>query len=485
LSLLAVEKIMLSPFSQASCGFGNSRIGPVPAKSDLYRHVKISIRAYPLTSGPSRRLGGPSPARIVFILFACFFLLRCYGPSGTDSSGNKGDEGWVGVWGGPLSEADTWQAEPVEEMSVRAIVNPTLGGEIVRIRFSNTFIDTPVTLGAARIGLSEMTEAENGDLADFNPRVRPGTTAPLTFKGLPTVTIRAHGETVSDPVRFSFSFGDNLAISFHVSEAEARPNMTRGCLAVFSTPPGSGERTDDESGLSFTEVVSSLHGNIVGCGFLNAVDVFDPNAVGTVVAIGDSLTEGMGSPENGPFDRWPWFLARRIDADGIRMGILNMGVSGNTVTGFTKVTGGIASFQLTGPERFHRDVVDQTMVRTVIICLGGNDLRFAETDPEGVISGLQDMVDQGHAAGIRVLLATIPPSTSDVNNPDGDDKRRIVNEWIRNQEGIEGWILFDEALRDPTDPDRIQTRYDPDGDNVHPDDTGRQALAAAVSLDML
>ena len=51
---------------------------------------------------------------------------------------------------------------------------------------------------------------------------------------------------------------------------------------------------------------------------------------GTIVAVGDSLTAGLGVPEE---QAYPAQLARKLTADGFRFDVINAGVSGETSSG--------------------------------------------------------------------------------------------------------------------------------------------------------
>jgi lysophospholipase L1-like esterase len=434
----------------------------------------------------------------VFILLIAFISLSCdqgskrYGEDASisivDASDASRDErNWIGVWGGSRNPIDSLFAPEIADQSIRVIVNPTLGGETIRIRLSNTFGRYPLKIGSVRVGMSKVTEGENGDLGDFTPELYSDSNTQLTFAGLSQIEIPPYSDALSDPIRFPFDFGDNLAISVAIRGPADLPTFTRCCLGAWSTPQGGGDQTADQRGDAFTTDITWQLGGGRGCPFLNAIDVLDRDAMGTVVAIGNSITEGAGSPEDGPFDRWPWLLARRINDAGMRIGILNMGVAGNTVT-LPPKTGNETNLVFlleTGPERFDRDVLQQTNLRSVIIALGSNDLRLVEPNIEAIKAGIQQMVDRSHEAEAKVLLATIPPSTMLDLNVSHNDDRRAINDWIRNHQGIEGWLPFDETLRDPEDVDSLQKQYDLDGDNIHPEDAGRRALADSIRLDLL
>jgi acyl-CoA thioesterase-1 len=55
-----------------------------------------------------------------------------------------------------------------------------------------------------------------------------------------------------------------------------------------------------------------------------------PAYAGTIVAVGDSLTAGLGVPED---QAYPAQLARRLQADGHNYRVVNAGVSGETSSG--------------------------------------------------------------------------------------------------------------------------------------------------------
>ncbi|MBN1653914.1 MAG: hypothetical protein JXA30_09075 [Deltaproteobacteria bacterium] len=388
---------------------------------------------------------------------------------------------WVGVWGGPRTRIDSYFAAHAYEQSLRLIISPTLGGETVRLGFSNMYGSRSVTIGSVKIALSNFIVGDNGSWREVTATVQSETNTPVRFAGRATVTIPVSEDVVSDPIRFEFAFGDNLAVSFYVVGENNAPTITRRCFGSFSTPANSGNRTDDDTGDSFTE--ANIFG--FGCPYLNRLDVFRPNTPGTVVVLGDSIVEGAFRADEGPFDSWPWLMAERLNAAGILMGVINMGLSGNMITTLSETSTNMAVLLEAAPIRFDRDVISQTNVRTVIISMGINDLRVSEMNPEAIIDGLQQMVDKAHRVGLRVLIATIPPGALDGCSPGGDDKRRRVNDWIRNHTSIEGWLPFDETLRDPDDIDSIMEEYDTDGDNIHPDIVGKRAMANAVPLELL
>ena len=104
-----------------------------------------------------------------------------------------------------------------------------------------------------------------------------------------------------------------------------------------------------------------------------------------IVALGDSLTAGLGLPQNAAF---PTVLERALKARGHKVEIVNAGVSGDTATG--------------GLERLDWSVPDGT--DGVILALGANDM-LRGVDPGVTKRALEAIVTRLKARGIAVMLA--------------------------------------------------------------------------------
>jgi lysophospholipase L1-like esterase len=86
---------------------------------------------------------------------------------------------------------------------------------------------------------------------------------------------------------------------------------------------------------------------------------------------------------------------------------------------------------------------------------------------------------------VRIFGATLLPYRGcGYYTAAGEAKREAVNGWIRTSGDFDGVIDFDEVMRDPADPLRLNPAYD-SGDHLHPNDAGYQAMADAVSPEML
>jgi lysophospholipase L1-like esterase len=353
------------------------------------------------------------------------------------------------------------------DQSFRMVVHPTIGGASVRVRLSNLMGTQAVTFKPVRVAIS---------LLETGPSLVPGTGAQLLFGGQPGVTVAPGAEAVSDPVPFAYSYGDSLAISFHVVGASGA--ITWHAISFgpnYVGLPSGGDTTGDVTGASFPQ--PSL-----GWFFISGVDVLQPQSPGTIVAIGDSITDGAYTVLN---TRWTDFLAQKIQSANGAMGLLNEGINSNTVTAAASPPGD----EYEGPPavlRFQRDVLERPGVRSVIIFEGTNDLSAGATAEE-VFSGLRSMVERAHAAGLCVVAGTIMPRGNTPIAPwsKGDEaQRQALNLMIKGQTDIEGLADFDKAMADPLDPTAPFLPYY-FVDQLNPNDLGSVVMAGAVPLQAL
>lgn len=216
------------------------------------------------------------------------------------------------------------------------------------------------------------------------------------------------------------------------------------------------------------------------------MDVRGPHTGGTVVAIGDSITDGNTSTPDANH-RWPDFLAARLRTEpgAPRYGVLNQGISGNRL-----LTDGSRWAVSSGPSvlsRLERDVLSRAGVRTVIVEIGLNDLFKSprQLDPEKLADGMREIERRARARGIQVIGSTLTPFGGHRGyRAELDSVRQALNAKIRAGEVYERYVDFDKALRDPGNPLRLRPAYD-SGDHLHPSDAGYRAMAEAVDLRQL
>lgn len=384
-----------------------------------------------------------------------------------DGQGNN--QHWVGTWStSPVSEGQAFQNQ-----TLRQIVHISIGGNWLRVRFSNRFGTVPLVIDAASIGIQDVGAA-----------VVPGSLRELTFGGEASVAIAAGAKVLSDPVELTVADEADLAVSLYVSENNTE-GSTRHDLAwqtSYISPDASGDFTDEVDMPVGTTTTSWF--------WLTGVEVLAHRNTHAVVTLGDSITEGCCNFANVDTNtRYPDELARRLLATypgEVRVAVLNEGISGNRILN-----------DFIGPNaqvRLDPDVLTQSGVTHVILLEGINDIGFSVFLPEqnvsaeDIIAGYKQIIERVHAMGLKILVGTILPYyEAGYFTPVGEVKRQAVNTWIRMSNMHDGVIDFDEVMRDPSDPQPFPSllpAYD-SGDNLHPSIAGYAAMAEAVDLKLL
>jgi lysophospholipase L1-like esterase len=142
-------------------------------------------------------------------------------------------------------------------------------------------------------------------------------------------------------------------------------------------------------------------------------------------------------------------------------------------------------------------VLSLSGVTAVIWLEGINDFsRNADAGVEAVEAGMKDVVGRIRArvAGVKVIGATVISALGSSNAAHGsaaeDQKRQLLNEFIRTSGLFDGVADFDRATLDPK-TGGLRAEFVPDsttggmGDRLHPNRAGYLAMALAVDLNLL
>ncbi|MFC4886656.1 SGNH/GDSL hydrolase family protein [Streptomyces beijiangensis] len=355
-----------------------------------------------------------------------------------------------------------------ENQTIRMVVHSSVAGSKARITLSNRYSPEPLDVGAVTMAL----QASGGE-------AKPGTTRRLTFGGSGSIVIPPGGEAVSDTIPISVEAEQNLLVSLYVPTATGTSTWHSDAFDTTYTAPG--DLTGDDSAAAFTTTTTSWY-------YLSGLDVLSPTAKGTVVAFGDSITDGYHS-STGTYTRWPDFLARRLAAEPgpQKLSVVDAGIGGNRVlTDVPNLWQGVSALK-----RFAHDALSRPGVTDVILFEGINDIGN-NAGPDGgpltaqdLINGCRALIAQAHAAGVRVIGATLMPVKGNgYYTPAAEALRQSVNTWIRTGGAYDGIIDFDRAMRDPADPSALNPAYD-SGDHIHPNDAGMKAMADTVDLRLL
>jgi lysophospholipase L1-like esterase len=209
--------------------------------------------------------------------------------------------------------------------------------------------------------------------------------------------------------------------------------------------------------------------------YLCGADV-DADGASAVAVLGDSITDGRGSPTDGN-GRWTDHLARRLGAAGgaaARVGVLNHGLGGNRV-----LNDGLGPNALA---RLDRDVLAQPGVRWLIVLEGINDLGTRSATARDLIVAYEQIIRRAHDRGIKVYGATLMPCEGSFYfTPGLEAARQEVNAWVRESGRLDAFIDFDMATQDPQRPSRLSAATD-GGDHLHPGPEGYRIMGAAVDL---
>lgn len=403
------------------------------------------------------------------------------GSEAQTSGQNGGRSEWIGSWSAGLAhgEATGFTATGLNNQSARYVVRPSVGGDKVRIRFSNIYGDRPIQIGAATVAKADTTTPVQSDIDVASKRT-------LTFGGSPTAVMNKGAELLSDPVNLNVADLSTLVIS--VFYPTATGPTTWHASATQQNFFGPGDLTDAADGTPYITTRACCWT------FLSGVDVKTEKSDGAIVVLGDSIADGLLSTLNGN-NRWPDQLAERLAADNRpgMPGVLNVGMAGNRLLEdsggpILGAPSGIEQLGVNALARLNEDVFGQTKPSAVITHLGVNDIWMNNATSEQIIAALKQINSQLHEHGIRSLGATITPyegfATPGGWSPEKEATRQAVNSWIRTNHEFDGVIDFDKAVRDPAAPGKLLAQYD-GGDHIHLSDAGYQAMADSIPLQLV
>jgi lysophospholipase L1-like esterase len=399
-------------------------------------------------------------------LLLCTFDLLAFSKPIHSKSLAIAEKKWVGTWATARQLIEPNNMPPAPGLSnntLRQVVCVSIGGKNLRLRLSNEFGKSPITMKVVQIAASK----GGGD-------IEANTTKMVKFNGKSEITIDPGAEVFSDPVSFELKPRAEVAITIAFGETSATLTGHPGSRTTSYLLAGNHTVPND----SFTDAVKTDHWYVI-----TGIDVEARKSAGAVAVFGDSITDGRGSGTNKQ-NRWPDILSMNLleNRGTQQVGVLNMGIGGNAV-----LRGGIGPVGLT---RFEHDVFKQSGVRWLIVLEGINDLGGARDSiaafdvARGLIAAYGKMITEAHAQGIKVYGGTIMPfKNSFYYRPYRDQARNLVNEWIRTNGHFDAVIDFDKVMRDPNDPAALLTEAQSGAnDHLHPNEIGYQMMGKAVNM---
>jgi lysophospholipase L1-like esterase len=379
---------------------------------------------------------------------------------------------WVASWTAsphaPLGTEGAFAAASYDNVTISQILRVSEGGQRLRLRFSNRYGSVPLAIGAARVVRIDDAGKEIA-----------GSSRALTFGGDKEAVIPRGAPFASDVVNLAVPSLSRLKVEMYLPKATGPCTChLTGVDELAVSPPG------NHVGEAFTPVSRAQFR-----AFLSVVEVDSNQALGTIVAFGDSITDGVGATA-GANRRWPDILANRLQAAGKHWAVANAAISGNRV-----LSPGMGESALA---RFDEDVLSLPNVKYMIVFEGVNDIgnRFGqrgggpnlpgldqpEITVEQMIAGFKQLIARAHEKGIKVIGSPIGPyKGAGYWSEAGEAARQKINDWILHGGAFDGIVRIDTAFADPADPLKMREGYHA-GDHLHGNDAGLKAVGESIDL---
>lgn len=383
---------------------------------------------------------------------------------------------WVTTWA--ASPQKVWNKDfvfptnipdQISNQTIKQISQISLGGEAIRLVFTNQYGDQPLYIDKTTVGLIK------------GQSLKLKSTYPVYFSGKLKAQILPGKQLMSDPIHLPVPDHAQLMVNtfiqkpttfktFHWDAKQTSWLITGNQTANLNTPSSAKTTT------------ARL--------LLSAIEVKPKRKAHVVAVIGDSITDGATATLDAN-TRWTDFLAKRLSPHQIA--VINSGISGNRL-----LTDGMGDSAL---ERLQKEVFQYSGAKALIVLVGINDISWPGTafapkqqipTFEALTQGYKGVVDEAHRQGIQVIGATLLPFSGALPNtpldnyyqPNKDELRQRINHWIRTSHTFDGVLDLERGLKDPKHPDRLNPIYD-SGDHLHPNDRGNQQMANLVDLNEL
>jgi lysophospholipase L1-like esterase len=383
------------------------------------------------------------------------------GGSAGGGGGSTGATHWVGTWTASPYPVPAGNLPPasLSNSVLRQVVHVSLGGNQLRVQFSNLSGNGPVTINSVHIAVCKAAPA-------VDSTIDPTTDKALSFSGSASVTIAAGKEIWSDPVDFTIAPLGNISIT--VAFGSVPSALTGHAGSRTTSYQQTASSAVSAASMPSAKTVDSWY-------YISGMDVMANASAKGIVAIGDSITDGRGSDTN-KNNRWTDILSARLQGNAAtaNVSMMNQGIGGTNLVG----TSGTAA-----EARFSRDVLGQSGVRYAIVFDGVNDIGGGASFAS--LKGAYDtLISAARAKGLLIYGATILPfGGNSYYSVAHESVRQQVNAYIKSG-AFDGYIDFDAALTDGGNPPKLQTVYATwaQMDGLHPGPAGYQKMGDSVDL---
>ena len=361
---------------------------------------------------------------------------------------------WVACWGNATSITDQKEAMYAKNITLRYPIRMVFDGCALRLHFSNLTGTEPVTL--SKVYIEQTT---------------------VTFGGEKSVLIEPGKEVTSDEIAYEVKAGTDVNVSIYLGEIT---QMNAGVL--ITGPLSRGQYAYGDHALE-EELPADDTRNTNWFYFLNTVDVLPKAENHAFICYGDSITA----------QSWPDDLAIRLWNEGIRnVAIIRRAVSGTRILRqYDCIT--YAAYGLKGATRFPIEM-EAAGADAVLIQHGINDI----IHPVGVevnkfrpwsdmpasadlIAGVEDIyIQYAKEKGYKVYGGTLLPIYGwRTYAPFREEIKNEFNHWIRTTDKFDGYVDFEEAVRDENHPEAFAEGND-SGDHLHPSEKAYEIMAGAI-----
>lgn len=361
---------------------------------------------------------------------------------------------WVACWGNATSITDQKEAMYAKNITLRYPIRMVFDGCALRLHFSNLTGTEPVTL--SKVYIEQTT---------------------VTFDGEKSVLIEPGKEVTSDEIAYEVKAGTDVNVSIYLGEIT---QMNAGVL--ITGPLSKGQYAYGDHALE-EELPADDTRNTNWFYFLNTVDVLTKAENHAFICYGDSITA----------QSWPDDLAIRLWNEGIRnVAIIRRAVSGTRILRqYDCIT--YAAYGLKGATRFPIEM-EAAGADAVLIQHGINDI----IHPVGVevnqfrpwsdmptsadlIAGVEDIyIRYAKEKGYKVYGGTLLPIYGwRTYAPFREEIKNEFNHWIRTTDKFDGYVDFEEAVRDENHPEAFAEGND-SGDHLHPSEKAYEIMAGAI-----
>ncbi|USP39129.1 SGNH/GDSL hydrolase family protein [Acinetobacter sp. XS-4] len=383
---------------------------------------------------------------------------------------------WITTWA--ASPQKVWNKdfvfpthipEQISNQTIRQVSQISLGGEAVRLVFSNQYGEQPLYIDKTTVGLVN------------SKSLKSKSAYPVYFSGKLKAQILPGKQLISDPIHLSVSDHSKLMVNSFIQKP-----------TIFKTFHWDAKQTswiiagNQTANLSVPTNAQATTARLL----LSSIEIKPKHKAHVVAVIGDSITDGATATLDANA-RWTDFLAKRLSPHHVA--VINSGISGNRL-----LNDGMGDSAL---KRLKSEVFQYSGVKNLIVLVGINDISWPGTafapkqqipSFEALTEGYKRVVKEAHEQGIQVIGATLLPFSGALPNtpldnyyqPNKDELRQRINHWMRTSKTFDGVLDLEQGLKDSKHPDRLNPIYD-SGDHLHPNDKGNQQMANLVHLNQL